>query len=243
MSGEWVLQLDGPAGATPATCRWLVDATGRRSFIARRLGIAREDNDRLLAFAATFRPTTPGDVDSLSFVDSAADGWWYTALMPSGERVVVFFTDADEPAAVAAKSGSGFLAALATTRHVSQRVARFGYEMTGFPRGLDARSSRLERFHGPGWVAVGDAAVSFDPLSSQGLVAALDAGTKAGQALATELRDGAAMLGQYAEESAKGYQAFLDQRRRYYGYETRWSDRPFWERRQQSVKDINDSYR
>eukprot|EP00479_Gromia_sphaerica_P013930 TRINITY_DN8021_c0_g1_i1.p1 TRINITY_DN8021_c0_g1~~TRINITY_DN8021_c0_g1_i1.p1 ORF type:complete len:60 (-),score=20.65 TRINITY_DN8021_c0_g1_i1:65-244(-) len=33
------------------------------------------------------------------------------------------------------------------------------------------------------WIAVGDAAMSFDPLSSQGMVTALESGVKCGQAL------------------------------------------------------------
>ena len=34
----------------------------------------------------------------------------------------------------------------------------------------------IERCHGPRWIAIGDAAVSYDPLASRGLVAALTSG-------------------------------------------------------------------
>jgi flavin-dependent dehydrogenase len=90
----------------------------------------------------------------------------------------------------------------------------------------DASTSCLDRVVGPGWAATGDAAVAFDPLSSQGLVTALVMGREAGG-----LAAGLVRTSDYEAE----YQALLDEhlslRRAYYALETRWPDSPFWARR------------
>jgi flavin-dependent dehydrogenase len=94
----------------------------------------------------------------------------------------------------------------------------------------DASTSFLDRVMGPGWAATGDAAVAFDPLSSQGLVTALVMGREAGCVAA-----GLVSATDYAAE----YRSLLDEhlalRRAYYAMETRWPDSPFWARRQRRL--------
>lgn len=69
-----------------------------------------------------------------------------------------------------------------------------------------------EGHHGRGWCAVGDAALAFDPLSSQGIITALNAGAFLGSILARHLRlsaaDGAARLGggDVVDEIRRGYE-------------------------------------
>lgn len=73
----------------------------------------------------------------------------------------------------------------------------------------DAGSSHLDRFSGKGWLAVGDAAVAFDPLSSQGLSNALANGFYAGHALADDLLGKPGSRDAYEHEVATGYDAYL----------------------------------
>ena len=55
------------------------------------------------------------------------------------------------------------------------------------PRVLPAETSRLDRIAGPGWLALGDAAAAYDPLSSYGIGSAMGSGFYAGQAIADSL--------------------------------------------------------
>jgi flavin-dependent dehydrogenase len=90
----------------------------------------------------------------------------------------------------------------------------------------DASTSWLDRRCGPRWLATGDAAVAFDPLSSQGIATALVMGREAGRA--------AAGLVSIEEYDAR-YRSLLDEhlalRAAYYGLERRWPDAEFWRRR------------
>ncbi|MDB5295487.1 MAG: Dehydrogenase flavoprotein LodB [Phycisphaerales bacterium] len=99
------------------------------------------------------------------------------------------------------------------------------------PTILAAGSSYLTSFYGDGWVAAGDAAASFDPLSSQGLVTAMATGRAAATAILNhEAGDGDAMAW-YAAALEGEIRRYMRQRTAYYGMECRWPDAPFWQRR------------
>src|SRR5260370_25731377 len=69
---------------------------------------------------------------------------------------------------------------LANTRHI--RAAITGTHAGAAPTAIVAGSFRLSPACGQGWLAVGDAAIAFDPLSSQGIMTAIYSAQKAGAA-------------------------------------------------------------
>jgi flavin-dependent dehydrogenase len=213
-------------------CRWIVDASGRAATVAIARGGTRHIADRLVAVYARLAPARP-DSDSRTLIEACADGWWYSALLPSRERIVAFFSDSDlvERRALLSPDGRGLMDAIARTTHLRDVLGASGYVMTGPPHGADASSSRLDQVVGRDWIAAGDAALTFDPLSSQGLFNALYTGMQAGRTL------NAALAGDDRAHAA--YAARIDEIDRHYRHnvaaayalETRWSDHPFWRRR------------
>ena len=103
------------------------------------------------------------------------------------------------------------------------------------PRRAAAHTAHLDRVYADGWTAAGDAAVAFDPLSSQGVLTALYTGLSAGLAVDARLSripygtDSA--LAAYADKVAAARHAYLRGHRVIHAQETRWTDRPFWARR------------
>ncbi|MDB5034509.1 MAG: oxidoreductase [Chlorobi bacterium] len=234
LEGAWRLHLRASAENITAECSWLIDAAGRGSRIASAIGVERRHEDRLVAFHARFRGAGEvTDRDSRTLIESVAEGWFHTALLPGGERVVTLFTDADAPWLNRIKEAAGFLEAINRTEHLSRMLNDYGYRITGRLRSADARSSRLDRFYGDGWMAVGDAAVAFDPLSSQGILFAIYSGLKAGEALVNYSGDdGDDALNGYASAVGGVYDSFLEHRLSYYHMEQRWPGSPFWMARQ-----------
>ncbi|MBV9122725.1 MAG: tryptophan 7-halogenase [Planctomycetes bacterium] len=210
---------------------WLMDATGRRAAVARRAGAARRRDDVLVASYARFRTRTGTDLDGRTAVESEPDGWWYTARVPSGERVVAFLTDADLIDRAAILSATGFGTRLGSTRYVHGLLQAHRYEMVGPPRAVSAETARLDRVSGAGWAAVGDAAISFDPLSSQGILTALFTGLRAGQAADRALAGDLAAVEAYRCQVHAIDRAYRRHRDTCYAAEGRWPDRPFWRRR------------
>jgi flavin-dependent dehydrogenase len=231
----WQVALQTRQGGREVNASWLLDCSGRSYRIARGLGLARYYADRLLAFYARFQPDPRAmvDQDSRTLVESVPQGWFHTALLPSGERLVTCFTDAGTPWAKEATSQQGFLALIQDTVHISRKLESHGYTTAAPPQPTDARSSRLERFHGEGWLAAGDAAIALDPLSSQGILSALYSGLKAAKAVMGYLAGDREALFHYEVSIMNVYTQFLWDRWHYYGVEWRWLDSLFWKTRRE----------
>lgn len=231
-SGGWHLWLNTSERSQRISAKWVIDCSGRRSLFARQEGVKRQCCDRLIAFISVFvRTNLPGlepDRDSLSLIESAEDGWWYDSLLPGGQRVVIFFTDADTSSARRAREAQGFVALLRKTVHIRKQLDDLHYTICGSPRISSAESGRLERVLGDRWLAAGDACASFDPLSSQGILSALYSGLKAGSALNSHLDGDSDALSGYADNVDAVFDAYLKNRLLYYSYEQRWPRSPFW---------------
>ncbi|MFJ2212277.1 NAD(P)/FAD-dependent oxidoreductase [Streptomyces sp. NPDC101062] len=227
--GGWVLVLRGAGGDRTVRCRWLVDATGRAAAVAVGCGARRRRCDRLAALCLVLG-AAPGAVEGCSLVESDEDGWWYTAPLPGWRRLVAYFTDADLPSA-ALRTAAELRPRLLATRHVGRRAEPHGFVPSAVLRRAPAHSVFLDRVWGDGWVAAGDAAVAFDPLSSQGVLTALYTGMGAGQAVDARLRGDAAALAGYEDGVRRARAAYVRGHRIVHARETRWAHRVFWARR------------
>ena len=114
--------------------------------------------------------------------------------------------------------------------HVRERLRAGGYTLSSRPQAVAAQTARLECSTGEGWLAASDAALTFDPLSSQGLFHALASGLCAARALEEELSGTGSALPQYAEECAPIFQTYLGRRAAFYDQERRWPGNGFWKR-------------
>lgn len=229
------LQLAGKGMITEAQCRWLVDAGGRPATLSRRLGAKRQPTDHLIAFYGILESNHMTDQDGRTLIEACADGWWYSVLLPSSKRLVAYLTDLDLADRNALLSKEGFLAKLSNTGFLQDLLLQHGYSLTHPPHGADASSGCLNRYGGDRWLAVGDAALSFDPLSSQGILNALYTGLKAGQTLHAALAGDSEAPESYASHLAQIYQAYLHNRASFYAYENRWTEHTFWKRRRMVV--------
>ncbi|WP_329500301.1 NAD(P)/FAD-dependent oxidoreductase [Kitasatospora herbaricolor] len=227
--GGWSVELRGPAGRRTVRCDWLIDATGRAAALATRCGARRRTLDRLTATHLTLGPG-PETVDGCSLVESDPDGWWYTAPLPSRHRLVTWFTDADLPAAAPTDAGR-FLRRMLRTRHIRTRAEPHPADPGLAPRRAPAHSAHLDRPWGDGWIAAGDAAVAFDPLSAQGVLTALVTGLNAGEALDARLRGHRSALAEYGHGVRAVYAGYLREHRSVHRLEGRWAGHPFWARR------------
>jgi len=208
----------------------LVDATGRSAAPARRLGGSRITHDRLIGLVGLISAPVDGDCrDRRTLIEAVECGWWYSALLPDGRHVAAFMTDADllPPGSVA--RGTFWRRWLQEACHTQ---ARLGLVPPGIAlRIVSAGSACLQDVTGPGWLAVGDAALSFDPLSSQGVTWALESGLAAARALDAYLGGDQRATEDYAHRVGIDFAAYLRARGETYAREHRWPNSPFWRRR------------
>jgi flavin-dependent dehydrogenase len=206
---------------------WLIDATGRRAVLARRLGARRLRDTRLIALYGIGRPGMAPPLHR-TVVEAVPCGWWYAAYLPSGAPVAGLHVGPRDAARLVAQR-EGWRAALRATRHVAALLPVDSLDLNLPP--MDAGGARLDGFAGDGWVACGDAALAFDPVSGQGMFAALYGGMMAARAVAAALGgDSGAMVG-YVERMERVRRAYRVQWVQAYRSEQRWPDAPFWAER------------
>ena len=87
------------------------------------------------------------------------------------------------------------------------------------------------RVHGSNWLLAGDAAMTWDPLSGQGICKALESGMHAAGAIDRALDGASHSLDDYAQWTHDRFGVYMQSRAKYYRAEQRWPDAPFWRRR------------
>jgi len=220
-----------PSGTVTLEADFLVDATGRSSRIARSFGAQRLQYDRLTGAALLLKSETGRAIqDSLTLVEAVASGWWYSARLPDDKLMLAYMSDGDLIDR-SAREADGLLALLEGTDYTLRRVRDGVYKPLGGPRLQQANSSRLDAVAGPCWVAVGDAAAAFDPLSSYGISSAMGSGFYAASAIMDFLEGSTDALPSYQKLIDDAYAQYLLMHYDYYALERRWPTEPFWQRR------------
>lgn len=191
--GAWTVGCRASDGRTvDVHATWLIDATGRRGFLARREGRERDPGPATLALIARFR--RPGGWDDVegaaeghTLVESWEDGWAWS--VPLDREVRSFAAMVDRQGA-----GGGRVDAAAAFRHAIARAPNLGRvvasaEPAGRSWACSASLYASRRFARAGVLLAGDAGSFIDPLSSFGVKKALSSGWLAGVAAHTALVD------------------------------------------------------
>jgi flavin-dependent dehydrogenase len=226
----WQMILRTEKGFQSIYSRLIIDATGRRCSVAQNHGAIRIRDDNLVALFSRFGSRS-GDNDTRTMIEAVPYGWWFSTLDRPGERTVAFLTDADliDHSIVSSREFESNV--LNQTCHIRDILKTYCYTIQDHVYGRDAGSTHLNHYAGHGWLATGDAAISFDPLSSQGVLNAMYTGMKAGQAVDAHLLGQSTALHNYSNQIHKIYSAYRQNYTTYYRYEVRWPDQTFWKRR------------
>lgn len=225
---------------TTITAKFVIDATGRNSHFARSIGIQRTHFDKLMACWISFPNIS---VNTMSTIVSDKFGWWYSAVVPQQKRILSFQTDADLLERTNFKSLSNFLELIQTNAIMQQLISKTSIHDIIFHGTVGANSTRLEKVAGTQWIAIGDAAISFDPLSSQGMFNAMATAMQASESLQSlnfikeESSEKATLfVNSYTNQIEAIWSHYLKHRTLFYSAESRWKEDSFWKRRRAQVK-------
>lgn len=222
------LRLADAGGAEKTvTARYVVDATGKTGRFARRRGAKRLWVDQLVFATGFFEEGEDSAFSSLTRLEAVEYGWWYGARLPGGRLVLSVASDGDLFRRLGLGEPVSWQTHLAATRHLAPLLedCRFVEGSLGM---AVAPSFVLDRPAGSNWLAVGDAASSYDPISSQGIHKALSNAVQAARAIADCLRGEQPDLAAYATSLHEAFADYLRNRAYFYGIEARWPDAPFW---------------
>jgi flavin-dependent dehydrogenase len=233
--GSWILEVSTATDSSRLEIEFLVDATGRNAFLARRIGVRQTRLDRLMALFSevTVQESDGAATDKRLMIEPMADGWWYSLMLRENKLIAVYMTDAD--LLPPGKQGAMQLweQQLEMSRHTKNRpgpgVALKTFAVTS------AHSQHIAVAGGDGWVAVGDACMAFDPLAVGGIVKAFRDGLLAAKVVSEALDGCRESLDTYVVDKKASYANYRNERCAYYQSEKRWPDSPFWMRRQEMV--------
>lgn len=228
---HWQVQLKN---GESLHCKYLIDATGRRSRLAQQLGVPRIVYDRLLGVSCVGQLPPDRSVEFSLQIEACDYGWWYTAPVPGNRLSVVLMSDSDLIGKHQATRPDRWHALLDQMPLTRQRVQ--GVEFKDAPKPFSCFSSCLKQVGGKNWVAVGDAAASHDPLSSTGIPHALGSGIHGAILAANTLFGDGEMLASFQQSIEQDFRQYLQTHGQYYRREQRWPDAPFWQRRQELIR-------
>jgi flavin-dependent dehydrogenase len=218
-------RLSDARGSAVESC-FLVDATGRRAWVARRLGGRIRSTDRLVAVWARYRPTSSPPDASLR-LKAVPTGWCYAAPLADGTVAAAYLTDAD----LLSRCFRIKPHWVERLRTMLASILPLDGDVDGNVHVVPARSQLTAPAAGRAWMAVGDAATALDPLSSAGIPKAMADGVEAADAIAPALAGDLTKLERWNMAIRRRFSTFLNDQRTYYGLERRWPDEIFWRRR------------
>ena len=213
---------------TQLNARFVVDATGRLAQFAHQQGAKRIIYDGLTGVAVILK-MRPDSVDTFTLVETEPNGWWYSALLPDSRMIAMYMSDAAAIRRQKLKNPANWLAQARQTQHTWARLQKAEPLVRPFTQA--AYTQCLSPVGGPGWLAVGDAASTFDPLSAHGIYKALHAGIYASYAILDWFKGQSAGLERYAAIQTADFKQYLATWANYYNLEQRWPESDFWKHR------------
>jgi flavin-dependent dehydrogenase len=225
----WLVTFERQGNTFQVASRLLIDAAGRGSRHLSGLGVPHHIDDKLSC--AWIRADGVALPAGTIQIEAEADGWWYAAPLPQCAGILAFHTDADLPAARDGRTLSSLLARARALPMLGGLLQDTGWDH-GERGYCAAQGAWLETAAGENWLAVGDAALAFDPIAAQGLFNALYLGLAAAEAAQRWFEGESEALCEYASEVARIRDVYVDHRAAWYRQEIRWADRRFWANRQ-----------
>ena len=228
---RWTIAVTHGERRMAVQARVLIDAGGRTPVIARRLGATRVQLDNMVCSWVMYGTQLQNSQQGFSYIHSTPQGWWYTAPTPGGKQILAFHTRAGNPATAWMHCWASLVE---QAQNISELCERIGFEtVDGDAQSLQhgytsANSATTQPAAGNAWLSIGDAALSFDPLSSQGIFNALYTGLAASESVDRFLRGEISNFAEYERQLGAIREAYDRHLKEWYRAETRWSGEEFW---------------
>jgi flavin-dependent dehydrogenase len=228
-NGDWLSTIRLGATGVAVKSRSVADATGRHGLLG---GTKRRTSERTLALYAYWKYPTVDGADTR--VEAGDEAWYWGAPLPGGEFNATVFIDSSNYREFVSRAGSRdalYEGMIARSELLAEclRGVRIGPV-----RACDATQRCDETPATPDAIKVGEAAFTIDPLSSQGVQAAIGSALHAAAVIHTILErpgDTELALGFYRMRQLESVELHRVAAGRFYGEAARFKPGEFWSRR------------
>ena len=233
----WIIDISSAEGHRCLETSFVLDASGKSASFARMQAGHIDAWDAQIALTRRYQGCAELNPSRNTHIviESCEIGWWYFAPLAAGQGICMLITDPDLIDLKKHSIDDSWRVAVAKTRAIAPMLQSFTAICE--PVVCSARSQRLDRFFGDRWLAIGDAAMAFDPLSSQGITKGLRHGWMAGQAVTRYLAGEAAAIAHFSQDLEAIFSEYVNTRAGYYATEQRWADSLFWRRRHSAASE------
>jgi flavin-dependent dehydrogenase len=220
-----------------AECRLVIDASGQQRMLAREFNLVGWHEDlRNIAVWAYFQGCQryPGTRAGDTVTENRPAGWFWFIPLSDGTVSIGYVTPVEEFKKSALTLPELFASQLSQAEAV-KALTRDAVQVSGF-RSIRDWSYTCDRFHGPGWVLVGDAAAFIDPLLSTGVTLALRGAKGLAEAANGVLANPGAedqLLGRYEANYRQFLESLLDFVR--FFYDRSRVREEYWDKAQKSI--------
>jgi len=202
--------------------KYIVDATGRNRAVLQILQIPIQQYDELLSFSCHLPKVKHKHMIHEVFTESFAAGWGIVSGLSENMQVMTLYTTKKTGLHKQLTNYAHWKTILADTQYLRKYLSN---EAPDKILGGKANSSTPQYITGNNWLAIGDAALAFDPLSSHGITNAIYTANCAVNALTRT----SYTLETYQRDIQDIFNTYLDTKNILYQREQRWSKELFWE--------------
>lgn len=211
------------------SARVVVDASGPKSVFATAQGSQQVKGQALICLTRRFKIRPEDSISSLTRIEAVSNGWWYGAKLPNDEMLVAYYTSQDALNLNKVQHKDVWMKALSETKSIKVGVHESMALGSGV-KGFLADSFCLSQIAGKNWLAIGDAASSYDPITSRGVYKSMTDALIAADEVLKFLRNELKSLADFDAYVRANYLAYLPERAHYYALEQRWHQSAFWQK-------------
>ncbi|NHZ88422.1 FAD-dependent oxidoreductase [Massilia sp. CCM 8733] len=229
-AGErWSVALRQGERKRTLSAAYVIDCSGRSSVMVRQQQCAVLQTDRMVGVYAYYDAVDGRARLQRTLVETTEHGWFYLAPLPGGRTAVAFMTDAETLRTLDLLDPEAWRRHALASTHIGALVRELAAPQAFRQYPVHSRVARLPA--NAAWTAAGDAAASFDPVSSLGIGHALSSGIHAARVAHAYLEQGGGLGEGYRQSLLDHFQSYVTTRRSLYANEQRWPGAGFWQRR------------
>jgi flavin-dependent dehydrogenase len=194
----------------------IVDATGRNRAVLKHLGVADETFDDQVALSCHLPYFKHPKLIHRVFVESFENGWGIVSYLNEQINGMTLYTEKGSPILPRLKDYRNWKELLSSTKLLKDFLTD---DLDRKVVGGKANSSRASQITGSNWLAIGDAAMAFDPLSSHGISNAIYCANVASNAIESYVaNDTIATFQNYDDTICAIFNAYLKQKSKLHDY-------------------------
>jgi len=162
---EVTVKIESDNTLQTITSRVIVDATGRNRAVLKHLGVGDESFGNQVALSCHLPYFKHSQLIHPVFVESFENGWGIVSSLNEQINGITLYTEKGSPLIPQLKDSRNWKEVLSNTQLLKDFLPD---DLACKIVGGKANSSRAAQIAGSNWLAIGDAAIAFDPLSSHG---------------------------------------------------------------------------